>query len=248
MNRNNLIGVLMRYFVVDAFAEKVFEGNPAGVCIMKEWLPTELMEKIAAENNLSETAFAVKEGNTYGLRWFTPAGEIDLCGHATLGASYILFNFYEKELDVIHFHTKQKGYHLTVRRKTDTIEMDFPMIPPEKYELYDYMTEALGAIPAEVYKTERDLIFVFDSESTITDLRPDFSKLKAFPVGLNAFVTARSNNEDYDFVVRTFWPKININEDPVTGAAFCCLIPFWQWRLNKTKMVARQVSARGGTV
>ena len=122
------------------------------------------------------------------------------------------------------------------------------MIPPEKYELYDYMTEALGAIPAEVYKTERDLIFVFDSESTITDLRPDFSKLKAFPVGLNAFVTARSNNEDYDFVVRTFWPKININEDPVTGAAFCCLIPFWQWRLNKTKMVARQVSARGGTV
>ena len=238
----------MKYFVADAFAEKVFEGNPAGVCIMKEWIPIELMEKIAAENNLSETAFAVKEGNTYGLRWFTPAGEIDLCGHATLSTSHILFNYFETDCEEIHFHTKQKGYQLLVRRTADMIEMDFPVISPERYELSDYMTEALGAIPKEVYKTERDLIFLFDSEETVKKLNPDFSKLKDFPIGLNAFVTAKSDGVDFDFVLRTFWPKININEDPVTGAAFCCLVPLWKWQLGKIKMVARQVSARGGTV
>jgi PhzF family phenazine biosynthesis protein len=238
----------MKYFVADAFAEKVFEGNPAGVCVMDEWLPIEMMEKIAIENNLSETAFAVKEGDTYGLRWFTPVGEIDLCGHATFGTAYILFEYFEKASDEIRFYTKKEGYNLSVRRRGDFLEMDFPTIIPEKYELYDYMSEALGAVPTEVYKTERDLIFIFDSEETIKEMKPDFSKIAAFPVGLSAFVTAKSNSGTYDFVARAFWPKIKVNEDPVNGAGFCHLTPFWKERLNTNIMVSRYLSKRGGTV
>ncbi|WP_124067109.1 PhzF family phenazine biosynthesis protein [Clostridium sp. E02] len=238
----------MKYFIVDAFADKNFEGNPAGVCVMDKWLPFEVMEKIAVENNLSETAFAVKEGDTYGLRWFTPAGEIDLCGHATFGTAYILFNFYEKESNVINFYTKKVGHNLTVRRDGKLLEMNFPTIVPEKYELYDYMSDAFGAVPLEVFKTERDLFFLFDSEDVVREMKPDFSKIKAFPIGLSAHVTAKSKNEKIDFVVRSFWPKIKVNEDPVCGAAYCCLIPFWRDRLGKEKMTARQVSERGGTV
>lgn len=238
----------MKYYIVDAFAEKVFEGNPAGVCVMEDWLTNEQMEKIAIENNLSETAFAVKEGDVYGLRWFTPAGEIDLCGHATFGTAYILFKFYEKENNEIHFYTKMAGYNLHVKRKGELLEMDFPVIRPEKYELEPYMAEALGATPKEVHRTERDLIFVFDSEKVIREMCPDFSKIAAFPIGLSAFVTARSDHEDIDFVARAFWPKLKIDEDPVNGAGFCSLVPYWKERLNKHMMTSRYLSKRGGTV
>ncbi|MDK9711705.1 MAG: PhzF family phenazine biosynthesis protein [Acidaminobacter sp.] len=236
----------MNYYVVDAFAEKIFEGNPAGVCIMDEWIPDEKMDKIAKENNLSETAFAVKEGEAYGLRWFTPGGEIDLCGHATLATAYVIFRFIETNEKVLHFNTKMKNYHLVVTKKNDLYEMDFPTALPEKYQLTDLMVEALGATPVEVLKTDRDLIFIFDSEDVVKNLKPDFSKLKQIPEGLSAFVTAKSEN--FDFVARAFWPKINIDEDPVCGSMYCSLIPYWREKKGLDKMVARQVSERGGTV
>ena len=237
---------MLKYYVADAFADEVFEGNPAGVCILDEWLPIEKMEKIAIENNLSETAFAVKEGDVYGLRWFTPGGEIDLCGHATMGTAYILFRFVEKDAKRIEFHTKKAGYELAVEKKGDLYEMDFPAMEIEECKVEDYMTEALGAEPLEVWKTYRDMVFVLDSEETVKNLEPDLRKIKEFPEGLSAFVTARG--KEYDIVARAFWPKINIDEDPVCGAMFCALMPYWKEKAGLDKVVARQLSARGGTV
>lgn len=237
---------MLKYYVVDAFADNIFEGNPAGVCIIDEWIPKEKMEKIAIENNLSETAFAVKQGDAYELRWFTPGGEIDLCGHATLATAYIIFRFIETDSNILHFNTKMKNYHLVVAKKDDLYEMDFPTSIPEIYHLTDFMVEALGATPIEVLKTDRDLLFVFDSEDTVKNLNPDFSKIKQFPEGLSAYVTAKS--EEFDFVARAFWPKLNINEDPVCGTMYCCLIPYWRGKNGLDKMIARQVSKRGGTV
>ena len=238
----------MIYYVVDAFADHVFEGNPAGVCILEEWLPIELMEKIAIENNLSETAFAVKEGHRYGLRWFTPGGEIDLCGHATMATAYIIFEFIDKNLDDIVFYTKKAGHQLTVSKTADLLVLDFPVIIPIEYETKSYMIEALGAIPRKTYRTEQYLIFEFDTEEKVRQLTPDFKLLKEFPIGLSVFITARSNDDDYDFVARAFWPKMSIDEDPVTGAMYCCLVPYWKERFRKDQMIARQVSKRGGTV
>ena len=166
---------MLKYYVVDAFADNIFEGNPAGVCILDEWIPMEKMEKIAIENNLSETAFAVKEGDTYGLRWFTPGGEIDLCGHATLATAYVLFRFVETDTLVVRFNTKKMNHQLQVVKKGDLYEMDFPTITPEKYHLTELMVDALGAVPTEVLKTHRDLIFIFDSEDTVKKLTPNFS-------------------------------------------------------------------------
>ncbi len=238
---------MLHYYIADAFADAVFEGNPAGVCILDAWIPLETMDKIAVENNLSETAFAVKESeDTYGLRWFTPGGEIDLCGHATLATAYILFRFFETDCRVLRFEAKKCHHRLTVERQGDLLLMDFPSIAPREYAYADYMAEALGEKPAEVWCTDRDMLFVFASEEAVKTMKPDFSRLREFPHGLSVYVTAKST--DYDFVARAFWPKININEDPVCGAMYCTLIPFWRERLGKDDLVARQVSARGGTV
>lgn len=233
----------MKYYVVDAFAEKVFEGNPAGVCVMDQWLKDTLMQKIAIENNLSETAFTVREEKGYHLRWFTPGGEIDLCGHATLATSYILMRFVEPEAHSIQFDTLSGK--LTVTRKADLYEMDFPSIEPKPYPLTDKMIEALGAIPVEVYKG-RDLIFLLESEEAVKNSTPDFEKMRQFPEGLAVFVTAEA--KEFDFVARAFWPKLGINEDPVTGSMYCSLLPYWNKKLQKTEMIARQVSKRGGTL
>jgi PhzF family phenazine biosynthesis protein len=233
----------MRYYVVDAFAEKVFEGNPAGVCVMEQWLADELMQKIAIENNLSETAFTVREEKGYHLRWFTPGGEIDLCGHATLATAYILMRFVETDAQSVHFDTLSG--RLTVTRRVDLYEMDFPSIDPKPYTLTDKMVEALGVTPLEVYKG-RDLIFLLESEDTVKNLTPDFEKIRQFPEGLAVFVTAPS--QEFDFVARAFWPKLGINEDPVTGSMYCSLLPYWKAKLHKTRMIAKQVSRRGGIV
>lgn len=231
----------MRYYVVDAFAERVFEGNPAGVCILEEALPEELMQKIAIENNLSETAFAVKNGGGYALRWFTPGGEINLCGHATLATAFVLMNHVEKGLTSVSFQTLSG--ELTVNKIGDVYEMDFPAIHSEAYPLSDQMVEALGLTPVETYKN-RDLIFLLDSEKAVRDISPDFGKLEKIPEGLGVFVTAKGT--EYDFVSRAFWPKLKVNEDPVCGSMYCSLIPFWAKRLGKTEMVSKQLSARGG--
>jgi len=233
----------MKYYVVDAFAEKVLKGSPAGVCVMQQWLTDELMQAIAIENNLSETAFTVREEAGYHLRWFTPGGEIDLCGHATLATAYIVMRFVEPQAQSVHFDTLSG--RLTVTRKGDLYEMDFPVIEPQPYPLTDKMTMALGVTPLEVYKG-RDLIFLLESEAAVKAIQPNFEQIKQFPEGLAAFVTAPS--QEFDFVARAFWPKLGINEDPVTGSMYCSLLPYWKKKLHKTKMTARQVSKRGGTV
>ncbi|WP_107926019.1 PhzF family phenazine biosynthesis protein [Lysinibacillus parviboronicapiens] len=235
----------MKYYVVDAFAEKIFEGNPAGVCIMEDWLSEDMMQEIASENNLSETAFAVKKGHKdhYHLRWFTPGGEIDLCGHATLATAYVITNYYEKELEKIRFQTKSG--ELVVLKNSNLYELDFPSIKVEEYTLTNQMVEALGIKPIETY-IGRDLVFVLEKEEDVLNLSPDFAKLALFPEGLAVFVTAEGN--EVDFVSRAFWPKLQVNEDPVCGSAHCSLIPFWSKRLGKNDMIARQLSKRGGTL
>ena len=233
----------MRYYVVDAFADKVFEGNPAGVCIMEKWLPEDTMQKIAIENNLSETAFAVKEEDGYRLRWFTPGGEINLCGHATLATAYVIMNYVETQLETVRFDTISGV--LTVNKMNELYEMDFPAAVSEELPVTNQMVDALGTTPIEVY-LNRDLLLVLESEETVNNLSPDFSKLEQLPEGLGVIVTAKGNK--YDFVSRAFFPKLKVNEDPVCGSAHCSLVPFWAERLKKSEMVARQLSSRGGTL
>ncbi|MFY0762206.1 PhzF family phenazine biosynthesis protein [Metabacillus dongyingensis] len=233
----------MKYFVVDAFAEKVFEGNPAGVCIMNDWISDELMQKIAIENNLSETAFAVKESENYRLRWFTPGGEINLCGHATLATAFIILNYYEKQLETVKFKTISG--ELTVNKRDDLYELDFPSVPSEEISVTDQMINALGMVPKETY-LNRDLVFVLESEEEVRNVCPDFAQLERLPEGLGVCVTAKGN--EFDFVSRAFFPKLKVNEDPVTGSLHCSLIPLWAKRLEKQELVARQLSSRGGTL
>lgn len=233
----------MKYYVVDAFADRVFEGNPAGVCVADAWPDDGLMARVAAENNLSETAFAVAQGDAYGLRWFTPGGEIDLCGHATLATAYIIMRFVDPGRERVIFHT-QSG-PLTVCKNGELYEMDFPAIEAAPYPLSAAMTEALGVTPLETYKG-RDLIFLLEDEEAVRSLAPDFEKLKRLEEGLAVFVTAPGR--EFDFVSRAFWPKLNVNEDPVCGSMHCSLTPYWRKKLGKRKMTARQLSKRGGTV
>jgi PhzF family phenazine biosynthesis protein len=233
----------MKCYVVDAFTENVFEGNPAAVCVIEKWLSDNLMQKIAMENNLSETAFAVKEGDSYRLRWFTPGGEIDLCGHATLATAYIIANYYEDNVETITFQTMSG--ELVVVKKGELYEMDFPSRMPEPFTLTDEMVDALGVQPIETYLC-RDLMFVLEKEEDVQNAKPDFSKIKNLPDGLGVSITAKG--EKYDFVSRCFFPKLNVNEDPVCGSAHCNFIPYWSQRLGKDEMIARQLSERGGTL
>ena len=232
----------MKYYVVDAFAEKIFEGNPAGVCIMEKWLPDDLMRKIAMENNLSETAFAVKETNGYRLRWFTPGGEVDLCGHATLATAYVIANFVESNTTTIHFQTLSG--QLTVTKKAELYEMDFPVYTLKPVPVTEAIVEALHARPLEAFMG-RDLLCVMAVEDQVFGAKPDQSKLLELD-GL--LVHMSSKGTEYDCVSRTFAPKCGVPEDPVCGSGHCHIIPFWANRLGKTALVARQASPRGGTL
>jgi PhzF family phenazine biosynthesis protein len=233
----------MKYYVVDAFAERVFEGNPAGVCVMNDWIPDDLMQKMAIENNLSETAFAVKGEDSYQLRWFTPGGEINLCGHATLATAFVIMNYVEKQMKTVQFNTLSGV--LTVNRQEDLYELDFPVAHSKELSITEQIIDALGTTPIEAY-LNRDALFVLESEETVKNLSPDFSKLEQLPDGLGVIVTAKGN--DFDFVSRAFFPKLKVNEDPVCGSAHCGLVPFWAEKLKKREMVARQLSYRGGTL
>ena len=232
----------MKYYVVDAFAEKIFEGNPAGVCIMEKWLPDDLMRKIAMENNLSETAFAVKETNGYRLRWFTPGGEVDLCGHATLATAYVIANFVESNTAEIHFQTLSG--QLTVTKKAELYEMDFPAYTLKPVPMTEAIVEALHARPLEAFMG-RDLLCVMADEDQVFGAKPDQSKLLELD-GLLVHMSAKGT--EYDCVSRTFAPKCGVPEDPVCGSGHCHIIPFWANRLGKTALVARQASPRGGTL
>ena len=235
------------YYVVDAFAEGPFQGNPAGVCPLEAWLPDETMLAIAAENRLSETAFCVRAADGgYDLRWFTPVAEVDLCGHATFGTAQVLFSFYETDATELRFHASYAGYELVCRRVGDRIEMDFPRIMPAPFAGSEPVEQALGAAPAQLLATERDLIAVFDDEAAVRSLTPDFSLIERFEHGLSLYATAPA--ADYDYVARAFWPKLGIPEDPVCGSMQSALIPYWAGRLGKTSMVCFEPSERTGTV
>lgn len=231
----------MKCYVVDAFAQKVFEGNPAAVCITDTWLDDTLMQNIAMENNLSETAFAVKEEKGYGLRWFTPGGEIDLCGHATLATGFVIMNYLEPQVKKVSFFT-QSG-ELIVERKENLYAMDFPVMEIKEYPILKEVGEALGVEPLACY-LGRDLLCLLKTEEQVRNLNPDMGKLEQLPVGKGVYVTAKG--KEYDFVSRSFFPKLNVNEDPVCGSMHCALVPFWAEKLQKTEFVAWQASKRGG--
>ena len=230
--------------MVDAFADRVFEGNPAAVCVLERWPDEALMMSITRENNLSETAFAVPEGEGYRLRWFTPGGEIDLCGHATLAAAYVIDQFVQPGVQSIRFQTLS-GL-LTVTRRGELYEMDFPAYTLKQLEVTDAITEALGARPREVWRA-RDLLCVFDDPETVMNLKPDLDKVRALKGALMQ-VTAPGTGTEFDCISRSFAPKMEVPEDPVCGSGHCHIIPYWAGRLGKTELVARQASPRGGTL
>ena len=232
----------MKQYIVDAFTDQVFHGNQAAICIMEQWVTEDLMMNITRENNFSETAFAVKEGEKYHLRWFTPGGEIDLCGHATLACAYVLFRFYIPNAGKVVFSTLSGD--LIVKRNGDLLEMEFPAYKLEKIPVTQAMIDAIGVTPSEAYMG-RDLLCVFDDEKTVRNLQPDMNKLLNLD-GLLLQVTAPGKNTDS--VSRSFAPKLNVTEDPVCGSGHCHIVPYWAKRLNKSSIVAYQASKRGGTL
>lgn len=230
------------FYQVDAFTCGKFTGNPAGVCVITDWLSGDLMQKIAAENNLAETAFIIPEGEEWQIRWFTPVTEVDLCGHGTLASSFVVMNMLETVRQEVTFHTMHMG-DLVVRKKSDMLELDFPTDTLHKCDLPRLVSEGLGKEPVECLTGRSDYLLLFGSELEILALRPDFRKL-AMADGRGIIVTAPGS--DADFVSRFFAPQAGIDEDPVTGSAHTTLTPFWSARLGKTSMTARQLSARGG--
>ena len=230
-------------YQVDAFADDVFNGNPAAVIPLFEWLSDELMQSIAEENNLAETAFFVRKGEYFELRWFTPEAEVDLCGHATLASAYVLYEYLEYTDPVVVFETKSG--RLFVDREDGTYSMDFPAWGVREIQVTERVSTALGERPAELYMGERDMMAVFENEEQIRALNPDFRLVSQLD-GMCMICTAPGL--DYDFVSRTFVPELGIPEDPVTGSAHCALVPFWAERLGKSELTAFQASKRGGVV
>lgn len=228
------------YYQVNAFASSPFGGNPAGVCPLKQWLPDETLQQVATENNLSETAFFVEEDDSFHLRWFTPAVEVDLCGHATLAAGFVLFNELQHSQPTLQFQTRS-GI-LKVSQRDDLLELDFPSRPPSPCPVPEKLVHALGRRPNEVLKS-RDYLAVFGSSVDVAALKPDMDLLAQLD-SLGIIVTARS--DAVDFVSRFFAPRAGIAEDAVTGSAHCTLIPYWAERLGKAELKARQISRRGG--
>ena len=233
----------MKQYVVDAFTDKVFAGNPAAVCVMDKWLDDELMQKIAIENNLSETAFCVKDGGSYHLRWFTPGGEVELCGHATLATAYVILNFVEPDSTVVSFDTLSG--RLTVEKQGELLSMDFPAFSLEPLAVSEELTAALGGVrPLEAYMGA-DIMCVLESEEQLRAVHPDQELIKRLD-GVCFHITAKG--ESYDCVTRSFAPKCNVSEDPVCGRGHCHVIPYWAKVLGKTELTAYQASRRGGVL
>lgn len=232
----------MKQYVVDAFTDKVFKGNPAAICILDDWLPDEVMMSIALENNLSETAYAVKHGDKYKLRWFALGGEIDLCGHATLACSHVILGVLEKGRDQVVFETLSGD--LTVNKQGDLYEMDFPAFDLKPVPVTDQMAAVIGARPKEAYMG-RDLLCIFDDEAVVRSARPDLAKALELD-GLLLHISAPGKQTDC--VSRTFAPKMNTPEDPVCGSGHCHIVPYWAGKLGKSDIVAYQASPRGGTL
>ncbi len=233
---------------VDAFTDQPFAGNPAAICVTDAPLEEGLMRAIALEMNLSETAFLHPIEGGYSLRWFTPAIEVDLCGHATLASAHVLWSEGHLSTEkVARFHTKS-GW-LSAQKKDDWIEMDFPAQPVHSAHVMPQLVKSLcchGNIRS-VAKNDTNYLIEFQNESAVRSLEPDFAEMKKLPVQ-GVIVTAPADSDDYDFVSRYFGPAAGVNEDPVTGSAHASLAPYWQEKLGKSKMLARQISARGGVL
>ncbi len=234
-------------YQIDAFAEGPFTGNPAAVCPLESWLDDRVMQAIAAENNLSETAFFVPESEEYRLRWFTPATEVDLCGHATLASAYVVFHCLAPWRRRVHFRTGKAGT-LAVSREGDLLALDFPAHPPVPCPLPEGLAAALGRVPAAMLAA-RYYLAVYDKAEEVAALAPDFAALARLDrPALIATAPAAPGSSAHDFVSRVFAPAVGIDEDPATGAAHCTLIPYWAGRIGKGRLLARQVSRRGGTL
>lgn len=228
-------------YQIDAFTDVQFAGNPAAVCPLEHWVSADIMQKIAMENNLSETAFFVKKDDHYELRWFTPKNEVDLCGHATLATAYVIFTYLDKDTKNISFSTAS-GI-LEVTKQDNQLAMIFPSREGKKCEAPEALVKGLGKKPNETYKSTRTYMAVFETEEDVLNLNLDMSELRKLD-GSGVIATAKGNK--VDFVSRYFAPKQGVDEDPVTGSAHCVLVPYWKNVLNKNEFMALQISARGG--
>ncbi len=231
------------YYQVDAFVDGPFSGNPAGVCLLNQWADDELLQNIALENQLSETAFLVGRGSSHELRWFTPEAEVDLCGHATLASAHVLFRELDCPESTLAFDSRSG--RLGASRTPDGIQLDFPARSVTPVAETAALSEAIGARVVEAHQAIDDLLLVLESERAIRQLTPDLAAIAALPAR-GVIVTAAGENSD--IVSRFFGPAVGVDEDPVTGSAHCTLTPFWCERLGLSRLRARQLSARGGTV
>lgn len=229
------------YFHIDAFTTEAGHGNPAGVCVLEGWIDDKIMQNIASENNLSETAFLVKNGSIYEIRWFTPTSEINLCGHATLASGFVIINYFSPELNKISFKSHLSG-ELSVTKNSELYILDFPSIPATICETPISIIKAFDIEPKETLKAD-DYLVVFENENQISSINPKFELLNQID-GRGVIITAIG--EESDFVSRFFCPKYGINEDPVTGSSHCTLIPYWHEKLKKNRFHALQLSPRGG--
>jgi len=233
-----------KIYQVDAFAERLFSGNPAAVCPLEQWLEDEILQNIAMENNLAETAFYVKQGDKYEIRWFTPGSEVDLCGHATLAAAYVLFNHEGHKSDIIRFHSPRSG-KLTVKQTGELLTLDFPSDIYRSVEISPELTACFDIKPIKAFKGKTDYMLIFENEQQIRSLTPHLSEISKIEA---RGIIATAKGEYVDFVSRFFAPQVAIDEDPVTGSAHTTLAPYWAQRLNKEELSALQLSKRGGSL
>ncbi|MBT8183453.1 MAG: PhzF family phenazine biosynthesis protein [Eudoraea sp.] len=232
-----------KIFQIDAFAENVFSGNPAAVCVLNDWLDTIVMQQIAMENNLAETAFVLPSGKQFEIRWFTPEIEVDLCGHATLAAAYVLFQYYDDIPNPIEFYSPRSGKLIVHNGKDGHIIMDFPKDASRNVSAVTSINKAIGATPIKTIKGKTDYLLIFSTQKEIEDIRPNFHLLNQLDC---RGIIISAPGDDVDFVSRFFAPQCGIPEDPVTGSAHTTLTPYWAEVLGKTKLTARQLSSRGG--
>ncbi len=233
----------IKLYQVDAFTDKLFSGNPAGVCPLDEWIPDELMQNIAFENNLAETAFFVNNGIDYEIRWFTPLTEVDLCGHATLASSHVLFEHLDYNRKEILFHSRSG--ELKVRKDNGRLTLNFPADIIKKIDIPDDLIKAIGKKPIEAYKGKTDYLLVYLTQKEIEEINPDFEMVKKSGV---RGVIATASGDKVDFVSRFFAPSVGVNEDPVTGSAHTTLTPYWARVLGKKELTAMQLSKREGNL
>ena len=234
-------------FQVDAFTDKPFKGNPAAVVLLDKWLPDEVMQSIASENNLSETAFICLEQNGIGIRWFTPKTEVELCGHATLASAFVVFKYLKPPVDKLTFITQKSGNLFVTKTNNNWIEMDFPPYSIKPVNAPIGLIDALGTKPLSIYEAGPDMLLVYGNEKEIRDIKPDFLNLaKINTRGVIITAPREKNMINVDFVSRFFAPRLGISEDPVTGSAHCSLTPYWTKVLNKSTVIGYQLSVRGG--